>query len=109
MFPPILCNCRINSTKVFTIEQHMPESQKELHLIEDALEMRSPGNFVGGNVDFDGDKDESILEAISILKETLSAFEESIHSISRENLSYCKKLMQEFCHELRSVMLQNSK
>ena len=87
----------------------MPESQKDLHLIDDALEMGSPGNFVGGNVDFDGDKDESILEAISILKETLSAFEESLHSISRENLSYCKKLMQEFCHELRSVMLQNSK
>ena len=45
---------------MFTIEQHMPESQKELHLIDDALEMRTLGNFAGVNADFDGDKDEYI-------------------------------------------------
>ena len=73
-------------------------------MIVDALEMCDLGNLVDINANFDGDKDESIFTAISILKETLSAFEEALDSISRTNISICKELMQELCRQLRSVI-----
>ena len=75
------------------IEQHMLEPQKELHLIDDVLEMHGLWNLVGVNAYFDGDKDESIFATISILKETLSTFEEALDSITKTNVSICKKRM----------------
>ena len=86
------------------IEQHMPELEKELPLIADALEMRGLGNLVDTNADLEGDKDESIFATISLLKETLSTFEEALDSITETNISICKERMQALCHQLRSVI-----
>ena len=86
------------------IEQHMPELEKELPLIPDALEMRGLENLVDTNADLEGDKDESIFATISLLKETLSTFEEALDSITETNISICMKRMQALCNQLRSVI-----
>ena len=71
--------------------EHMPKLQKELHFIDDALEMRGVGNLVDdATIDIDGDKDESIDTTISNLAETLRTFQKSVHSITNPSVSICK-------------------
>ena len=83
----------------------MPELESELQLIDDALEMRGLGNLVDdANFDIDGNNDESLLEAISILKETLSTIEEFVHSIPNPSVSICKARVQAITHDLRSII-----
>ena len=82
----------------------MPELEKELPLIADALEMRGLGNLVDTNSDLEGNKDEFIFASISLLKETLSTFEEALDSIIETNISICKERMQALCNQLRSVI-----
>ena len=73
------------------IEQHMPELEKKLHLIDDALEMQGVGNFFDdATIDIDGDKDESIDTTISNLVDTLRTFHKSLHSITNPSVSICK-------------------
>ena len=80
------------------IEQHMHDSRKELHLIDDALEMR--GQDVNAN--FEAGHDESIFETISLVKETMRTFEESLHSMSKVDVNVCKERMLAFCNQLMS-------
>ena len=61
--------------------------------------MRGLGNLVSVNADFDGDKDEPIFATISIIKETLSIFEEALNSITNTNVSIFKERMQALCHQ----------
>ena len=73
------------------IEQHMPELEKKLHLIDDALEMCGLGNLVeDATINIDGDKDESIDTTISNLVDTLRTFHKSLHSITNPSVSICK-------------------
>ena len=78
------------------IEQHMPDPQKELHLIDDALEMHGQGKCVDANVDFDDGHDASIFATIFLVKITLSNFEEALHSITKSNVDVCKEKMFAF-------------
>ena len=80
------------------IEQHMPKSQKELHFIDDVLEMHGLQNLVSVNANFDGDKDESIFTTILIQSETFRTFQESLHSITNPTVSICKARMQPLTH-----------
>ena len=41
---------------------------------------------------------------ISLVKETLSKFEEAQHSITKSNANVTKERMLTFCHQLMSVM-----
>ena len=86
------------------IEQHMPKSQKELHFIDDVLEMHGLQNLVSVNANFDGDKDESIFATISILKETFSTCQVALDSITTDNVSICKEKMQVLYHELTCML-----
>ena len=70
------CKCKhLMGIRLF-IEQHMSNSRKELHLIDDVLEMHGQEKCVDANVNFAGGHDESIFATISLVKETLSNFEE---------------------------------
>ena len=82
------------------IEQHMPDSRKELQLIDDALEMCGQDE----NANFEAVHDESIFETISLVKETMSTFEESLHSIFKVDVNVCKERMLAFCNQLMSVI-----
>ena len=86
------------------IEQHMSNSRKELHLIDDVLEMRGQEKCVDANVDIEGGHDESMFATISLVKETLSKFEEAQHSITKSNADVTKERMLTFCHQLMSVI-----
>ena len=79
------------------IEQHMPDSRKELHLIDDALEMRGQD----ANANFEGGHDESIFATISLVKETMRNFEECLHSMSKEDVNVWNERMLAFCHQMR--------
>ena len=71
---------------------------EELHLIDDALEMRGQD----ANANFEGGHDESIFATISLVKETMRNFEECPHSMSKVDVNVCKERMLAFCHQLRS-------
>ena len=59
------------------IEQHMPELEKELPLIADALEMRGQDAYAN----FKGGHEESMFETISLVKETMSTLK-SLYMLS---------------------------
>ena len=81
------------------IEQHMPDSRKELHLIDDVLEMCGQEKCVDANVNFEGGHDESMFAIISLVKETLRNFEEALHSITKYNVDVTKERMLTFCDQ----------
>jgi hypothetical protein len=86
------------------IEQHMPTLRESLPLIDDALQMRNEGSIVDASGCIDGDKDDSIFATISLLKEALSNFEESLGSITKPNISICKESMLTLSQQLSSVI-----
>ena len=54
------CNCKHLICISLFIQRHMPDSRKELHVIDDALEMCGQD----ANANFEGGHDESIFETI---------------------------------------------
>ena len=94
------CKCKHLMCIREFIEQHMHDSRKELHLIDDALDMRGQDAYAN----FKGGHDESMFETISLVKETMSTFEESLHSISKVDVIVCMEIMVAFCNQLMSII-----
>ena len=98
------CKCKhLMGIRLF-IEQHMPDSRKELHLIDNVLEMRGQEKCVDANVNFEGGHDESMFAAISLVKETLRNLEEALHSVTKYNADVTKGRMLTFCDQVRYVI-----
>ena len=86
------------------IEQHMPTLRDSLPLIDDALQMRNPGSSVGASTCINGDKDDSIIATISLLKVALTIFEEILDFVTEPNILICKESMLTLCNQLRSAI-----